>query len=153
MTDKRKSNIARFIEKRVDDLVSKKSQKDIAAEAGFANPNVLVMFKQGRTKVPLDRVIQLARALEIEPSFLFNLALEQFYGDGSNPVAEIFNDIIPNKMEAKLIRALREFGLPEKNGASPPAPEDKALHYAIVAVQELLFAREARLVGCPLHTE
>jgi DNA-binding Xre family transcriptional regulator len=59
---------ALFIADRVRDLKHRKSQKDIAREACFVNANMLSLLKSGASKVPLDRVPALARALEVVPS-------------------------------------------------------------------------------------
>ncbi|WP_373568634.1 XRE family transcriptional regulator [Paracoccus actinidiae] len=44
------------------------------------NPNLISMFKTGASKIPLDRVPSLARALEVDPAYLMQLALEQAVG-------------------------------------------------------------------------
>jgi hypothetical protein len=40
---------ARFIERRILELQSRKNQATIAAEAGFLQPNMLAMIKTGAT--------------------------------------------------------------------------------------------------------
>ena len=47
---------ARFITDRVRDLSHRKTQSEIAAEAGFVNANFMSLLKSGKNKVPLDRV-------------------------------------------------------------------------------------------------
>src|SRR6056297_3865375 len=71
------TELAKYIERRVLELKSKKSQIEIATEAGYVNPNMITMIKQGSTKVALDRVPALARALECDPAYLMRLSLEQ----------------------------------------------------------------------------
>src|SRR5690606_24280839 len=58
----------------------RKTQGEIAAEAGFQNPNFVSMLKNGANKVPIDRVPDLARALEVDPALLLRLSLEQSIG-------------------------------------------------------------------------
>ena len=53
---------ARLIADRIRDLSHKKTQAEIASEAGFANANMMTFLKNGRNKVPLDRVPSLAKA-------------------------------------------------------------------------------------------
>ena len=38
------------------DLSHRKTQAEIASEAGFANANMITFLKAGRNKLPLDRV-------------------------------------------------------------------------------------------------
>lgn len=50
------SATARLITDRIRDLAHRKTQAEIASEAGFPNPNFMTFLKNGRNKVPLDRV-------------------------------------------------------------------------------------------------
>lgn len=74
------SAAARLIVDRVRDLKHSKTQGEIAVEAGFQNSNFLTMLKSGKNKIPLDRVPDLARALEVDPALLMRLSLEQSIG-------------------------------------------------------------------------
>lgn len=85
------SRLAKFLDTRLLELKHKKTQAEIAEEAGFVNPNMVTMIKQGASKLPLDRVPALAKALDTDPAFLLRLALEQ--AEGSTAAAAIF-DII-----------------------------------------------------------
>ena len=59
------------------ELQARKTQAQIAAEAGFRQANMLAMLKSGAAKLPLERVPALARALECDPAILFIMAVEQ----------------------------------------------------------------------------
>jgi transcriptional regulator with XRE-family HTH domain len=85
------TRLAKYIERRVLELKSKKSQLQIASEAGFPNPNMITMIKNGTSKLALDRVPSMARALECDPAYLMRLALDQAVGDtASQSITEIF---------------------------------------------------------------
>lgn len=89
------TRLAEFITRRVLELRSKKSQRDVAVEAGFNNVNMLSLIKSGTSKVPLDRVPALARALEVDARLLFRLALEQSGGETTRrAVEEIFGTVV-----------------------------------------------------------
>jgi hypothetical protein len=62
------TRLAIYIERRVLELKPKKSQLQIASEAGFPNPNMVTMIKNGSSKLALDRVPSMARALECDPA-------------------------------------------------------------------------------------
>jgi hypothetical protein len=62
------SRLAKYIERRVLELKSKKSQLQIANEAGFPNPNMITMIKNGSSKLAMDRVPSMARGLELDLS-------------------------------------------------------------------------------------
>jgi len=92
------TGLAKFLRKRVLELRPTKSQIQIASEAGFVNP----------TKLPLDRVSGLAKALDSDPKLLFKLALEQA-GDETTAraVAEIFGTVV-TRNEVAWLEEIRE---------------------------------------------
>jgi len=81
----------RFLRDRLRDLSHRKTQTEIAAEAGFVNANMLSILKSGKSKLPLDRIPSLARALECDPALLMRLALDQAVGaTAAKAIIEIF---------------------------------------------------------------
>jgi hypothetical protein len=103
-----KTRLVAFLHRRVLELRSEKSQGTIAAEAGFLHPNMLAMIKRGTTKLPLDRVIALAAALECDAALLFRMAFEQQIGPGANKTIDrIFGRLITSN-EAEWIDELRQ---------------------------------------------
>lgn len=89
------TELAKYLDKRILQLRPRKSQLEIVREAGFNQPNLLSMFKNGSSKLPLDRVPGMAKALECDPAFLFKLALEQLGGDTTASVIDqIFGTIV-----------------------------------------------------------
>lgn len=85
------SATAKLIAERIRDLAHRKTQADIAAEAGFANANMVTYLKNGKNKVPLDRMPSLAKALEVDPAYLMRLALDQAVGaTAAKAIIEIF---------------------------------------------------------------
>jgi len=85
------TRLAKYVERRILELKSRKTQAEIAAQAGFVNPNMITMIKQGKSKAALDRIPALARALECDPAYLMRLSLEQSVGrTAAAAVIEIF---------------------------------------------------------------
>jgi transcriptional regulator with XRE-family HTH domain len=102
------TELAKYVERRVLELKSKKTQSEIASEAGYRNQNMITMIKQGSSKVALDRIPALARALECDPGFLMRRALEQAVGStAAAAVVEIFGPPI-SANEQGWIEAIRE---------------------------------------------
>lgn len=89
-----------LIAKRINDLRGVKTQGDIAREAGFINHNFVTMLKSGASKVPLDRVPDLARALDVDPALLMRLAIEQALGVAqARAVIDVFgNPVTENEL-------------------------------------------------------
>lgn len=57
---------------------SEKTQRVIAQEIGYTNPNIITMFKQGATKLPLEKVGPLATALDIPADELFVKVMTEY---------------------------------------------------------------------------
>lgn len=102
------TRLVHFIQKRIDDLKGVKNQADIAAQAGFANANFLSMLKAGSSKLPIDRVSDLARALDADPAYLLRLTLEQQLGPvAARAVNELLGTPL-SKNEREWIDELRD---------------------------------------------
>ena len=78
-TTKEVSRLAKFLSDRLVEIQGVRSQREIANIAGFTNANMITMLKQGYTKLALDRVGGLAKALDVNKADLMLLALEQFF--------------------------------------------------------------------------
>ena len=57
-----------------------RTQAEIAAEAGYVNPDNLTMIKTFALRQALARVSDLARTLDFDPALLSRLAIEQALG-------------------------------------------------------------------------
>jgi len=71
------TTLVKFLKKRILEMRPEVSQIEIAATAGFAAVNTLAMIKNGSARLPLDRVLGLADALDTDPRYVCLLALEQ----------------------------------------------------------------------------
>lgn len=75
------TRLVKLLEKKILELRGRRSQFEISAEAGFPQPTMLAMIKSGASKLPIDRVPGLAKALGVDPALLLNLTFEQTAGD------------------------------------------------------------------------
>lgn len=76
-----RSELAALIDTRLNDIASHKMQRDVAMEVGFPSLNVMSAIKRGATKLSLDRVEAMARALELDLPVLMIPALRQYFTD------------------------------------------------------------------------
>jgi hypothetical protein len=97
------SAIARYLDKRIDELRGFRTQREIAAEAGYARPNILSMFKSGETQVPLSKIPALARALEASPGHMFRLAMIDQWPELAPVIDEIFGRNMASKNEVAIL--------------------------------------------------
>jgi predicted XRE-type DNA-binding protein len=73
------SEMAQLLTTRLQDIASRKSQKEVAEEVGFVTPNVLSIMKKGATKLAIDRVPAMAKALDLELITVMLPALRQYF--------------------------------------------------------------------------
>lgn len=97
-----------FLAKRVLELRPKKSQAEIAFEAGFVSPNMISLIKSGSTRLPIERVPGLAKALDVDPRRLLLLALEQWVGASAMPIFHDVIGLVVTQHEIAWLEALRE---------------------------------------------
>ncbi|NMA96533.1 MAG: hypothetical protein GX970_00235 [Phyllobacteriaceae bacterium] len=107
------TRLTQFLTKRILELRSIKSQGDIASEAGFVNVNMLSIIKSGGTRLPIDRVPALAKALDTDPRRLLQLAVEQWVGaTAARAFEEIFGTIVTlNEIGCRWRRAGQTFAV------------------------------------------
>lgn len=104
---KKISRLATYIANQIDALSGIKTQREIAREAGFEKPNIISMFKTGEAKLPLDRVPGLARAMNVDPAFLFRLAMQDYWPNLEATIADVFGTL-PSKNEVEILARIRE---------------------------------------------
>lgn len=75
------SELARLVAARLEDLSFRKTQREIADEVGFPNRNMLSLIKSGQSKLSLDRVPLMAKALELDLESVMLPALRQYYSE------------------------------------------------------------------------
>lgn len=85
-----------------------KTQRQIAEECGFDNPNIITMFKTGQTKLPINRIGPLAKALDADPVHLLRMVMLEYMPDVWTSVEDIMKSTILTANELELVRAFRE---------------------------------------------
>lgn len=111
MAAAKNEQMASFISKSVDRLRDRKNQKEIAEQAGYVNPNMITFLKNGNAKLALDRVPDLAAALDVDAKFLWNLAVLQYVNeDAQAAILPLMGPVVSeNEMEVlEFIRSLTE---------------------------------------------
>lgn len=100
--------LTQFLEKRVLELRPTKNQAEIASRAGFLNPNMISLIKNGSVRLPLDRVPALAAALEVDPARLLQLALEQWAGSGTARAFDSIFETVVTRNEIGWLAEIRD---------------------------------------------
>lgn len=111
-----KKSLAEFIATQVD--ISDKTQKEIAQALGYPNPNIITMFKQGITKVPINKIPKFAEVLGIDPERLLERAMEEYSPQVWESIQSIKGHLVkPNELE--IVKLVRE-AIGVKEGADVP---------------------------------
>lgn len=98
-------NVAEYISMQLH--LCGKSQTQIAEEVGFEKPNVITMIKQGKTKVPLNKIGSMAKALEVDPVFFFRMVMNEYMPDLMDMIGAITNQPIITSNEMDFIHVIR----------------------------------------------
>jgi transcriptional regulator with XRE-family HTH domain len=113
----KKFTVAEFISGRI--AVSRLTQKELAKRLGYDKPNIITMFKQGLTKVPVERVPKLAELLECDPLMLLQMVMNEYKPGEFQAIMEICGLPI-SKNERETIEIIRKV-----SGKRDPDPNYK----------------------------
>lgn len=102
---------------------SGKSQTEIASELGFPNPNVITMFKQGRTKIPLNRVPDIARVLECDPLHMMRVVMSEYTPETWQVFERVLGRNLVTEAEMEILKTVREASSEQE--ISPKTDEQK----------------------------
>ena len=69
-------SVAEYLSQQIH--LSGKAQKDIAEALGYTKPNIITMFKQGKTKIPLNKIAALAKAIGVDPIHFLRIAMLEY---------------------------------------------------------------------------
>ncbi|SER28961.1 hypothetical protein SAMN05216548_114115 [Faunimonas pinastri] len=100
------TRLASYLSKQIDAIQGMKTQRQIADEVGYDKPNMISMIKRGEARVPMDKIPLLAKSLNVDPAFLFRLAMEQ-HGWSIDVIGTVFGTIC-SKNESKVLAKIRE---------------------------------------------
>lgn len=94
--------IARYIDS------SAKTQREICAEMGYTKPNLITMFKQGATKVPIEKVPLLAKAVGADAVFFLRAAMRDYMPQVLETIEQYLAFPVTEN-EKQIIQTLREW--------------------------------------------
>jgi transcriptional regulator with XRE-family HTH domain len=99
--------LAEWFNKNVD-FLTELTNEELAEQLGYTRPNIISMWRTGRTRIPLDRLTKLSELLKVDLSFLLPLWVEQYGGaEAYTGVMKILQSSV-SESEAKLVAAARE---------------------------------------------
>ena len=105
MIDTSRKTVAQYLTFHINN--SEKTQRQIALEIGYTKPNIITMFKQGATKLPLDKIGPLAKALEIAPDDLFFKVMTEYMPDTFEALSPFLCGQMLSKDELEMLDILQ----------------------------------------------
>jgi hypothetical protein len=115
------TKVANLIDARINELG--KRQLDIAAEAGFNKPNIITMIKQGKTRLPLDKVGPMARSLELDPVQLLHLWFDEYEPETWDAIREQLDNLLTAR-EMAILAAVRSGSAIACDGVLSPCQQE-----------------------------
>ncbi len=135
-----------YIEKQL--YLSGKSQREVADALGYKNQNIISVFKNGKSKVPVNKVGALATVLGIDKKFFLHMVMNEYMPDVWKSMMEILSDEIPQHSanDVQTLNVIREAtkGIDLDLGNPDNA---KILQTALVKIAE----RDAKLTATRLE--
>ena len=99
--------LAEWFNKNVDHL-TELTNEELAAKLGYTRPNIISMWRTGRTKIPLDRLAPLCDALNVDLAYLLPLWIEQYGGAEANArVLKVLRNTV-SESEMALVETARQ---------------------------------------------
>jgi hypothetical protein len=81
---------------------------ELAEALGYKHPGVISMIKQGKMKLPINKVASLASTLDIEAAHVLRLLMSEISPGLLEEIEAILNPLRLTTTEANLIRHCRE---------------------------------------------
>jgi len=131
--------VARYLAQRI--ALSGKTQRAIASECGYPNANIVTMFKNGRTRLPFNKVAIMARALEVDPRDLLRLVLSEYTPDALAMLEEVMaGATMLSTDEAAVLALIRG----SSRGRVPRLDDLVARDRLVTTISEIARAEDAR---------
>ena len=70
------------------------TNRELAEAVGYSNFNVISMIKNGKTKLPTNKVGEFAKALKLDPIWLYRLAMSEYMPGALASIEECFGPLI-----------------------------------------------------------
>lgn len=109
-----------------------KTQVEVAEELGYQRPNIITMFKQGKTKIPISVAPRLAKAIGVDPNFFLRMVMNEYMPEVLAAIDESMGHLA-SEHEAKILEIIRA-----ETGDADPRITTKA--------QEQAFRKAAKLL-------
>lgn len=108
MSKSKRISVAEYLTQQIN--ICGKSQREIADDVGYEKPNVITMFKQGKTKLPINKVGLFAKSLGIDPLHLLRIAMSEYSRDTWEVIEDLIGKSLVSQDEFAILEVIREIG-------------------------------------------
>jgi transcriptional regulator with XRE-family HTH domain len=102
--------LAMWIDARIDDLLASRGWQanDLTSRLGYQKPNILSQWRSGRSRIPIEKLVQLSGLFNIDLAPLLRMWLEQYIGTHEDAPAllGVFDRFV-NEEELEIVKAHR----------------------------------------------
>ena len=88
--------------------LSGKRQKEISDAVGYTNPNVVTMIKQGKTKLPINKVPAFAKVLNVDPVHLLRLTINEYMPQTWAAIEQVLGRTLLTDNERRMVEVVRK---------------------------------------------
>ena len=105
-TKQKLPKVAEYLDAQIN--LSGLKQKDISTALGYTKPNIVTMFKQGLTKLPIEKVGPFANVLGVDPVHLLRIVMNDYMPDTYNAIVKMLGQEPITEHELAIVTAIRE---------------------------------------------
>ncbi len=104
----KKITVADYLTQQIN--ICGRSQKEIAEDMGYDKPNLITMFKQGKTRLPINKVPAAAAALGVDPVHLLRIVMGEYMPDAWEVIENLFSGYLVSNEEKAMLDMVRDIG-------------------------------------------
>jgi hypothetical protein len=87
---------------------SGKTNSEIAEVLGYPRPNVIAMMKTGSMRLPINKVVSMARCIDVDPVFLLEKVITESSPEMWDGLKSVIGDRLISRKELKLVEFVRK---------------------------------------------
>ena len=103
---KPKITVAEYLTQQI--ALSGKSQREIAEALHYEKANVITMFKQGKTRLPINKIPLMAEALGVDKVHLLRICMGEYMEEAWTVIESMLGDNLITRGESRVLDIVRE---------------------------------------------
>jgi hypothetical protein len=112
--------------------LSGKTQRQITTEIGYENPNVLTLIKQGKTKLPINKVQAVAKSLGLDQTNLLRIVMSEYMPEAWDVISSVIGSGLVSAEQQALLKLVSD----ETGGLGADLTDEKLVADLRVALRE-----------------